>query len=222
MAESSVACVIPARLSSRRFPAKLLQILEGVPVIQHTIARAAKAESFDEIICFTESPEIKEAVDHLDCKVILTGPARNGTERIARNLRFIKSDLIVNLQGDEPLFPVSELISLCIGLKKKPEWVHIMVYKPLIGSGLLTDTNRVKAVVDNRGLVIDFRRHIDNEELKAGGLTCGIQMGIYGYSRNYLSRYARLGPSEREDSEAHELLRNPFLSPIRAHESEKF
>src|SRR4051812_28890482 len=105
MMRSDITCVVPARLGSTRFPRKLLQALFGKPVIVHTLERALEAGCFAEILCFTDSPEIRDTVEKHGFRAVLTGDAANGTERIACNLGALESDLVVNLQGDEPAFP---------------------------------------------------------------------------------------------------------------------
>src|SRR5438105_11828005 len=104
-----VACVVPARLNASRFPAKLLHPLAGTPVILHTLRRAESAKCFSELLCLTDSDEIKAVVEKDGFRAVLTGAAANGTDRIGRNLKSIASDLIVNLQGDEPVFPIEAL-----------------------------------------------------------------------------------------------------------------
>jgi 3-deoxy-manno-octulosonate cytidylyltransferase (CMP-KDO synthetase) len=221
MAESLVTCVIPARLTSTRFPGKLIKLLQGRPLIQHTIARAQGAACFKEVVCLTDSQEIEKAAAPTGCRIVLTKPARNGTERIAANLESISTDLIVNLQGDEPLFPVSELISLCSHLKKDPSSVHILYYPLSAESEELWNSHRVKVLLNSSMELMDFKRQPDKSEIPENGWTWGVQMGVYGYPQVFLRNYLKAAPSDRELSEAHELLRVKSLKNIKAHKSEK-
>src|SRR6186997_1516150 len=105
--DQGVTCVVPARLGSTRFPGKMLHSLLGKPLVVHTLERAAEAACFEHVICFTDSVEIAEAVRAHGFACALTGDAANGTERIARHLDALPAvtNLVVNLQGDEPAFP---------------------------------------------------------------------------------------------------------------------
>ena len=226
MLEADVTCVVPARLGSTRFPKKLLQPLFGKPVIVHTLERAAEAGCFSDIVCFTDCEEIGNAVADHGFRYVLTGEAANGTDRIGRNLDSIPADLIVNLQGDEPAFPIEGLRRLCEALRRNPEWVHTLVHELGPSTPLrdqeLENPNRVKAVLDADGFVMDFFRW----DVRQGGLksaptkyTHRIHLGAYAYSKNFLRRYAALPVSSREIEMSHELLRDFHLAPIRAHAS---
>jgi len=230
--EQGVTCVVPARLGSTRFPGKLLQPLAGKPVVVHALERAAEAACFDRIMCFTDSVEIAEAVSAHGFAFALTGDAANGTERIARHLNALPADsnLIVNLQGDEPAFPVDGLRTLCAALRKHSDLVHLLVHDALPSVGDLANPNRVKVAVDSLGFVRDFVRVVGNDGAQGGSRSAPtvardtqyrLQLGAYGYSRAYLARYAALPPSARETELSHEILRaqphQPGWAPLRAH-----
>jgi 3-deoxy-manno-octulosonate cytidylyltransferase (CMP-KDO synthetase) len=232
--EQGVTCVVPARLGSTRFFGKLLQPLLGKPVVVHTLERAAEAACFENVICLTDSVEIAEAVRAHGFACALTGDAENGTERIARHLDALPTlshgedaNLIVNLQGDEPAFPVEGLRTLCDALRKHPDLVHLLVHTDAPSTADLENPNRVKVAVDALGFVRDFVRTIPDNSAQ-GGLTSAptvatyrLQLGAYGYSRKYLTGYAALPRSAREVELSHEILRaaphQPGWAPIRAH-----
>ena len=225
MLRNDVTCVVPARLGSTRFPRKLLQPLLGKPVVVHALERAAEAGCFAEVVCFTDSPEIGNAVAEHGFRFVLTGEAANGTDRIGRNLDAIKTGLVVNLQGDEPAFPVRGLRDLCRALQRNPEWVHTLVHEKEPGDMELENPNRVKAVLDAHGFVLDFHRDgwpvgaTHGLPLQATINACRVHLGAYGYSENFLRRYAAAPISGRETGMSHELLRDFNLAPIRAHAS---
>jgi 3-deoxy-manno-octulosonate cytidylyltransferase (CMP-KDO synthetase) len=210
-----VTCVVPARLGSVRFPRKLLQPLLGKPIIAHTLERASEAGCFDEIICFTDSMEIADIAIAQGFRFFLTGEAANGTDRIAHNLAAIATDLVVNLQGDEPAFPIAGLRCLCSALEETPEWAHVLVHAESPTETELADPNRVKTALNEKGFVSDFYRVTPTRPSAQSRL----QLGAYGYSKNFLRRYAALPPSQRELWESHELLRDLNLAPVRAHAS---
>jgi 3-deoxy-manno-octulosonate cytidylyltransferase (CMP-KDO synthetase) len=222
-----VTCVVPARLGSSRFPGKLLQPLRGKPVVVHALERAAEAHCFDRVVCFTDSVEIGAAVQAHGFPFVLTGDAANGTERIARNLDALPEGetLIVNLQGDEPAFPVEGLRALCGALRRHPDLVHLLVHEDAPSAEDLANPNRVKASLDSLGFVRDFIRvpePVEGPRMATGvSVAYRLQLGAYGYSRAYLQRYATLSPSARELELSHEILRAaPHQSgwaPLRAH-----
>ena len=226
--EQGVTCVVPARLGSTRFFGKLLKPLLGKPVVVHALERAAEAACFDQVICFTDSVEIAEAVRAHGFACALTGDADNGTERIARHLDALPADtnLIVNLQGDEPAFPIEGLRALCAALRKHPDLAHILVHNDAPSAEDLANPNRVKVAVDSLGFARDFIRvpAAVTQGIRQDAPTAAIfrlQLGAYGYSRAYLQRYATLSRSAREIELSHELLRagdhQPGWVPVRAH-----
>ncbi len=216
---TGVTCVVPARLGSTRFLGKLLEPIFGKPVVVHTLERAAAAHCFDRVICATESPEIGAAAEAAGFDWVLTGEARNGTERIALALTLDlpalrDAGLIVNLQGDEPAFPAEGLRALCEALQREPANVHLLLHPDAPSPEEIANPNRVKVVVDVERFVTEFTR------MPAPSATLQLprlQMGAYGYHRDYLAAYAALPPSAAELELSHEMLRAPGLAPIRAH-----
>jgi 3-deoxy-manno-octulosonate cytidylyltransferase (CMP-KDO synthetase) len=211
-----VSCVVPARLASNRFPGKMLHLLLGTPIVVHTLRRAQEAGCFDEILCLTDSHAIRDAVVEAGFRAELTGPAANGTERIGKYHDYIAHDLIVNLQGDEPVFSPQALRILYRALTLEPESVHILVHDHPATQAELENANRCKAGLSADGRVLDFYRR-DPHASAAGFAESRVQMGSYGYPKAFVRQYANAAPSASEISESHELLRDPAMAPVRAH-----
>jgi CMP-2-keto-3-deoxyoctulosonic acid synthetase len=209
---TAIACAVPARWASSRFPGKMLHPLEGTPVIVHTLRRAREADCFSEVVCLTDSAEIARVVMASGFDAVITGEAANGTDRIGRHLEKISADLIVNLQGDEPAFPAEGLRLLRAALGARPLWAHVLVHDGEPSPEEMANPNRVKAGLDAQDRVLDFYRREPMRPVKASR----VQMGAYGYSKNFLRRYAALPPSPREIAESHEMLRSLDLAPIAA------
>jgi 3-deoxy-manno-octulosonate cytidylyltransferase (CMP-KDO synthetase) len=205
--------VVPARLASSRFPAKLLHPLLGGPLVVHTLNRAREAGCFSEIVCFTDAAAIRDTVAEAGFEARLIGPAANGTERIGRYADLLRHSLVVNLQGDEPAFPPRALRLLAEALRREPGTVHILVEDHPASAEHLENPNRCKAGLDASGMVLDFFRRAPRVPVREARL----QFGAYAYSKEYVRRYAATAPSEREASEAHEMLRDLSLAPIQAH-----
>jgi len=209
----AISCVVPARLASSRFPGKMLIPLMGAPLIVHTLRRAREADCFGEVVCLTDAGAIREAVEEAGFRAILTGPAANGTDRIGKHVDMIRNDLIVNLQGDEPAFAPAALRLLARALVLEPDKAHVLVEEHAAGPTDLANPDRCKAGLDATGHVLDFFRRAPRVPIAEARL----QMGAYGYRKDYLRRYAGTNPSEAELSESHEMLRDLSLAPIRAH-----
>ncbi len=232
-----ISCVVPARFASSRFPGKMLHLIQGIPLIVHTLRRAEAAEIFSEILCLTDSEKILSIVRQAGFRAELSGPADNGTDRIARNLLTVSNDLIINLQGDEPIFPLDALRTLAEALKEDPSRAHLLYHDRELTEAEIHNPNRCKVLIDSESLVVDFYRahpHIpmlgksllesqpdspfldstSQPELKAFSF---LQLGAYAYSKNLLRLYGSAPISGLEQSESHEMLRDLKLFAIRAH-----
>ncbi len=99
-----IAAVIPARLESTRLPGKSLCDIAGMPMVIHTCLRTAMSQYIDEVYLATDSHKIRSVAEGYGVKVIMTSPDHsNGSERTAEAAKSISADVIVNVQGDEPL-----------------------------------------------------------------------------------------------------------------------
>jgi 3-deoxy-manno-octulosonate cytidylyltransferase (CMP-KDO synthetase) len=194
----------------------MLHLLDGVPLIIHTLRRAFEAGCFDEIVCLTDARPIREAVEAAGYRALLTGPAANGTDRIGKYADLIRNDLIVDLQGDEPAFPPAALRLLARAVAEAPREVHVLVEDRALDAGERANPNRCKAGLDASGYVVDFYRREPRVPVAALS-DSRLQLGAYAYHKDYLRRYAEIVPSSLELSESHELLRDLGLAPVRAH-----
>jgi 3-deoxy-manno-octulosonate cytidylyltransferase (CMP-KDO synthetase) len=208
-----VTCVVPARLDSTRLPAKLLRPLLGVPLLVHTLDRAVEAGCFEYVICVTDHPILAEIVVAAGHRAVLGVNASNGTERIARNLHLLPSELFVNLQGDEPAFPAAGLRRLAEAVIADPQGAHLLVHRIPASPESLAQPQRVKVEVDACGRVADLWR----QSPVVRGVSTHLQAGAYAYSRSWLWQYAHMSPSQAEMDLSHEMLRLPELRELRTH-----
>ncbi|MBT4524711.1 MAG: NTP transferase domain-containing protein, partial [Phycisphaerae bacterium] len=100
--DKKVVAVIPARMDSSRFPAKMIADETGKPLIQYAWEVANRAKTVSNVYIATDSPEIANRVNGFGGEVIMTGEHSNGTSRIAEAVRELECDVVVNMQGDEP------------------------------------------------------------------------------------------------------------------------
>ena len=205
---SSVSCVVPARMGSSRFPGKPLFKLCGKEMIVRTLERAALAECFERIVCATDSDEIAEVVSRAGFEFLLTGEAATGSDRVAAAARALDLDLVVNLQGDEPLVEPTLLCEVARALAETPDcWVTVAC--PLKPEDVPLKTV-VKVLVEN-GYAVDFRREIPKND--AGRWFQ--HQGIYAYSRKSRDEFSSLSQNKLELERSLEQMRIMGIRPIR-------
>ena len=150
--------IIPSRYNSSRFKGKALSDICGKPMIQHVYERAKKARLLDELIVATDDKRIYNAVMKFGGKVVLTKKHNSGTDRIAEAAEKIKADIIVNIQGDEPLIS-SRMIDSAIGFFKMDKLAVMgTIKKEITSPDELYNPNIVKVVTDNNNSALYFSR----------------------------------------------------------------
>ena len=200
-------CVIPARYGSSRFPGKVLADLLGKPVIQHVYEKAAGSKA-DAVLIAADDERVIAAVNGFGGKAVMTSPSHNsGTDRIYEAVADEDYDIIINVQGDEPLLPskvIDELIDL---MKSHPEYEMATVAVPAKREEV-SDPNRVKVVFNASGSALYFSRSVI-PYLREGGEEAGVyrHWGIYAYRREVLEKFVSLPPGRLENCEKLEQLR---------------
>ena len=199
-------------MGSSRFPGKPLFRLCGKEMIVRTLERAVLAGCFESIVCATDSEEIARVVTAAGFRAVMTGPAATGSDRVAEAARILNLDLVVNLQGDEPLVEPAVLRSVAEDLAAHPDcWVTVAC--PLNPAETLLKTV-VKVKVQD-GLAVDFTRAVPPEE----ALRWFQHQGIYAYSRRSRDEFSSLPQSPVELERSLEQMRILGLRPIRIVES---
>lgn len=203
--------IIPARYASSRFPGKALADLAGKPMVQHVVERAMRASLLDEVLVATDDSRIAEAVQRFGGTARMTSPTHpSGTDRIAEVVRDLACDLVVNIQGDEPLIdpavidqavkPLADDSSIDMGTLARP-----------MGLDEAADPGKVKVVVDRRGFALYFSRsripYIRDDRPPPTARPYLLHMGLYVYRRETLLRLAALPPTPLEERERLEQLR---------------
>lgn len=212
----NIHVVIPARLKSTRLPGKMLADIAGKPMIQRVYEQVSKTK-FKSIIIATDSQEIKDVAEGFGAKVILTrDDHESGTDRIAEavtSLGFDDEDIVVNVQGDEPLIPVENIEQAAQLLIDKPEAVVSTLCERIIEAEDIYNPNNVKVVFDKNNYALYFSRasipfergYSENQEVNISEFFRHI--GIYTYRVGFLKHYAELTVSPIEKYEALEQLR---------------
>ena len=200
--------VIPARYASLRLPGKPLRDIHGKPMIEWVYRAAEQAEA-REIVVATDDRRIADAVTAFGGQACMTSSAhRSGTDRIlevAQQCGWDAQDIIVNLQGDEPLMPAANLVQVAQNLRDH-DCAMATLHKP-VSKQLAQDPNLVKLVHDQAGYTLYFSRApIPYDRSGEAATYCG-HIGIYAYRVGFLETFNRLDPSELEISESLEQLR---------------
>ncbi len=204
-----VVAVIPARWGSTRFPGKVLAEIAGEPMISHVVRHAGAAARIDRVLVATDDQRIARAAESAGAEAVMTGECASGTDRVAEAMLDREGwEIVVNVQGDEPLIAPENIDALVDGMIGTPEVGIATLCRPL-DPGRATDPNTVKVVRDVRGRALYFSRAAIPYPRQAGvaeGLW-RLHLGIYGYRRDELARFVELGPSPLERAEALEQLR---------------
>ncbi|HZQ73684.1 MAG TPA: 3-deoxy-manno-octulosonate cytidylyltransferase [Burkholderiales bacterium] len=201
--------IIPARYASTRFPGKPLADLGGRPMIVRVCERAA-ASGAASVHVATDDARIAEAVRASGHAVVMTrADHASGTDRIAEaaaRLGLADADIVVNVQGDEPLVPPALIAEVAQTLEKKTAAQVATACHPLRDEAALASPNVVKVVMDAQGYALYFSRSRIPYPREAGA-ACYRHAGLYAYRAGFLGKYARLEPCQLEKAEALEQLR---------------
>jgi 3-deoxy-manno-octulosonate cytidylyltransferase (CMP-KDO synthetase) len=201
--------IIPARYASSRFPGKPLADIAGKPMIARVCERAARSGAASVHVA-TDDQRIAAAVTAAGHRFVMTSPDHpSGTDRIgeaATKLNLGERDVVVNVQGDEPLIAPALISRVARLLQELPEAAVGTACHPIQHRDAYTNPNVVKVVIDSRGYALYFSRAQIPYPREPGG-TWYRHAGIYAYHVGFLKRYSALAPSPLERTEALEQLR---------------
>jgi len=206
-----VLVVIPARLGAQRLPGKPLLDTTGKPLIQHVWENVTAAACAPRVVVATDAPAIADAVAAFGGEAVLTSPTHpSGTDRVAEVARLVPSDLVVNWQGDEPELPGTACDAL-VALFDDAAVAMATLAAPCADAAALANPAVVKVVTAANGDALYFSRaaipHQRDAELPAGGAAPRRHVGVYGFRRDTLLRFAGLPPAPLELTERLEQLR---------------
>jgi len=196
--------IIPARFHSQRFPGKPLALIQGKPMIERVFERASTAKFLEQIIVATDDERIAQAAKKIGAEVRMTSPHHSsGTERVAEVANKVKTPLIINIQGDEPLVQGQMIDALVLALQD--EFIPMVSLMGKVQDlNLLSDTDTVKVIIDKDSFALYFSR----SPLPFQASDFFYQhIGIYGYHRDFLLKFISLEPSRLEKTENLEQLR---------------
>lgn len=213
MNETPFKVVIPARYASTRLPGKPLRLIDGRPMLQHVYARALQSGA-EAVIIATDDPRIQRAARDFPASVCMTSPEHtSGTDRlgeVVETMRWSDDEIIVNVQGDEPLIPPTIISQVAADLAGNADAAVATLAHAITSSAEGHDPNVVKVVRDRSGHALYFSRAAipfcrEGQDAAAGGMLRHI--GLYAYRAGFLRHYSRLETAPLERVEKLEQLR---------------
>jgi 3-deoxy-manno-octulosonate cytidylyltransferase (CMP-KDO synthetase) len=185
--------VIPARLESTRFPRKILFPIRNKPMIMHVYERAMKSKKLDRVIIAVDSKETVDALKDYDVEVVVTSQKhQSGTDRVAEAVADIEAEIIINIQGDEPMLNPKLIDDLISVFDDKTVKIATLASTVITGDDF-NNTNIVKVTLDINSNATNFYREVVNQKLQYYR-----HVGIYAYRKNALETFTRLEPSKNE------------------------
>ena len=197
--------MVPARLQSNRLPEKALIDILGMPMVIHTCKRAQLAKKLDDVYLVTDSERIKKTAESYDIKVIMTGSHhKTGSDRLAEACQYVDCDVVVNIQGDEPLVDPEHIDAIVEPLLDDPFLQIAIGVTPYTKKNSFSD---IKAVLDLDGNIM----YCSRTDLPSDSRTPVKEMlkmcFIVPFRKDFLLKYASWKPTPLETIEYNEYLR---------------
>ena len=206
----TISALIPARLNSTRLEKKLLKDLCGIPLIVRTYKNIVKTNLFNEVIVVTDSDEIINVLVKNDIKFLKSkNEHKTGTDRIAEFSNEFKSDIIVNIQGDEPFINKNDLKKIIEvfnnDIDNKIDIISLMI--SLKSNNDIINPNNVKVIVDKNNNSIYFSRNVIPFNRSNYKIKYFKHVGIYAFRNSYLNEFKNYIQSDLEKTEMIEAIR---------------
>ena len=205
-----VIAIIPARMGSTRFPGKPLANILGLPMVEHVRRRVALSPVFSQVLVATCDKEIFDAISREGGEVVMTADTHERcTDRVAEAALSIKADVIVNVQGDEPLVRPEVFEPLVAELREEPELVCSNLMSEIRDESEFINPNVVKTVFDLSRNAIYFSRlpiphAVNSDDYHSKGYR---QLGIIAFRSDFLQKFTVLPPTPLEQAESVDMLR---------------
>lgn len=204
-----VAAIIPARMDSTRYPGKPLCDIHGLSMIEHVYRRTQMSESVNETYIATPDEEIQKEAESFGADVIMTGKHTRATDRVAEAAETLDADIVVVMQGDEPLVYPDMLDDAIEAVEENDDVKVANLARPIKTEEEYRDPNNVKVVVDNEWNALYFSRSpvpyihegtYDNAEVYH-------QVCVIPFDREFLFKFTEMDETELEQIESIDMLR---------------
>jgi 3-deoxy-manno-octulosonate cytidylyltransferase (CMP-KDO synthetase) len=205
-----IVCIIPARMAASRFPGKPLALLLGLPMIEHVRRRVALCDLLDEVIVATCDEAIRDVVQKAGGTVVMTSAAHERcTDRIAEAASEVDADIVINVQGDEPLVQLHMLRDVVEPLLKDESLPAANLVTRITAAEEFLSPNVPKVVTNRLGdLLYISREPIPSSKKAASDDYVKLkQLGIIAFRREFLNLFAKLPPTPLEQIESVDMMR---------------
>jgi 3-deoxy-manno-octulosonate cytidylyltransferase (CMP-KDO synthetase) len=217
----AIVAIIPARFASTRLPGKPLSEIHGKPMVWHVYERARAAKSIDDVVVATDDERIVTAVTSRGGRAVMTSPeCPTGTDRVAAAAKSVDAEIVVNVQGDEPMLDPAGIDAAVTPMLADPSIDISTLSLPLTDIEEMLAPSVVKVVTDIRHRALYFSRSplpfwrgdgsLGLQEAAAEAVKQGLtrkHVGLYAFRRQALERFTSLPPSRLEKAESLEQLR---------------
>jgi 3-deoxy-manno-octulosonate cytidylyltransferase (CMP-KDO synthetase) len=203
--------LIPARFGSTRFPGKALADILGKPLIQRVYEQARLVQGLDDIYVATDDARIKEVVEGFGGRAVMTRvDYLSGSDRLAEAVRILgleRRDVVINIQGDQPVFPAGVIGEMAAVLERDAAAVMVTPARRLDDPELARNPNLVKVVFDHQGRALYFSRSPLPYWRDGERPYFYKHIGMYAYRVEFLQEFVTLPPGRWEQAEKLEQLR---------------
>lgn len=201
--------VIPARLASTRLPRKVLRDIAGKPMLQWIVEVSLASPWLDRVVIATDSDEVMALARQHGWEAMLTSPElQSGSDRVHAVAQQLPAEIIVNIQGDEPMLRPAHIESLLAPFSRPDIDAQVSTLWTPCTPEEIADPNAVKVVLAADGRALYFSRStIPHDRDRAGNIVYRKHLGLYAYRRAALERFATLPPHPLEMAERLEQLR---------------
>jgi 3-deoxy-manno-octulosonate cytidylyltransferase (CMP-KDO synthetase) len=204
-----VVGIIPVRMAASRFPGKPLALIHGRLMMEHVFRRAWMSKIINEVVVATCDEAIRKAVEGFGGTVIMTADTHvRATDRIAEAARKLEADVVVNIQGDEPMLRPEMLDLLCAPLLEDPTLPCSNLMMPIDDEADFCDPNQVKVVCNQRQEALYMSREpIPTTRCLGLDIPKWKQLGLIAFTKEFLLTFAQLPPTPLERAESVDMMR---------------
>ncbi len=204
----NIACIVPARMGSTRFPGKPIAKIFGHTMLEHVFRRLKTSKYVTQIVIATCDEEIKRVCISFGASVIMTSPTHvRGTDRVAEAAKSVQADIIINVQGDEPLVDPASLDDAIAFMIKDPQLSCVNLVSKITDWDIFTSKDVVKTVMDQKHRVLYFSRLPIPTQTKEKFHGAFKQIGIYLFKKDFLLQFSSWAQTPLEEIEAVDMMR---------------
>ena len=200
--------IIPARFHSTRFAGKVLADLGGKPVVQHVWENSKRSKMLEDLVIAADDERIITEAEHFGAKAVYTSPDQpSGTDRLAEVINPMDVEIVVNIQGDEPMVRPEMIDALTRGILEEKGVGMATLARKIDDSAEIRDPNVVKVVLDRNGYALYFSRSAIPYRRFETSMAYYKHLGLYAYTKDFLFEFVNLPKSHLEMTEGLEQLR---------------